>query len=257
MPPTAAHGFGEPAVSTKHTCGQQHFSNGGMLFCQSRLGQKPCKLIQDLSTGAVAAANLSTSHTDSGFPKVQEDIDSATESTMAPKDNAVRASKTTEPDIDRDSHPVDIVERFANDNEWSFDRPGEDEIALSVAGKLADYQLSFSWMEDFEVLHLACAFDLAVPEARSAEVYRLLSRINEQMLFGHFDVWEGEGAIMYRQTLLLAGGAEPTLEQVEMLLMSALDSCENYFPAFQYVIWSGVTAAKALDSVMFETHGTA
>lgn len=169
----------------------------------------------------------------------------------------LRATRLAEADAERESHPVDLVERYANDNDWSFERACSDEIALSVAGKLADYQVSFSWMEDFEVLHLACAFDLAVPEARAAEVYRLLSRINEQMLFGHFDVWEGEGAIMYRQTLLLAGGAEPTLEQVEMLLMSALESCENYLPAFQYVIWSGVSAAKALDSVMFETQGNA
>jgi hypothetical protein len=112
-------------------------------------------------------------------------------------------------------------------------------------------------MEDFEVLHLACAFDLSVPEARAAEVYRLVSRINEQMLFGHFDIWESEGAIMYRQTLLLAGGAEPNLEQVEMLMTSALESCETYLPAFQYVIWSGVSAQRALESVMFETQGTA
>lgn len=157
----------------------------------------------------------------------------------------------------RDSHPVDIIERYANDNNWSFERPVIDEIALSVAGKLADYQLSFSWMDDLEVLHLACVFDLTVPELRVAEVYRLLSRINEQMLFGHFDFWETEGAIMYRQTLLLAGGVEPTHEQVEMLLSSALESCENYFTAFQYVIWSGANAARALDSVMFETQGNA
>jgi hypothetical protein len=160
-------------------------------------------------------------------------------------------------ETERDSHPVDLVERYANDNDWAFDRPGIDEIALSVAGTLADYQLSFSWMEDFEVLHLACAFDLAVPEARAGEVYRLVSRINEQMLFGHFDIWESENAIMYRQTLLLAGGAEPTLEQVEMLLSSALESCESYLPAFQFVIWSGASAQSALESVMFETQGSA
>jgi hypothetical protein len=165
--------------------------------------------------------------------------------------------KLAEIDTARDSHPVDMIERYANDNDWSFERPVIDEIALSVAGKLADYQLSFSWMDDVEVLHLACAFDLSVPAPRISEVYRLLSRINEQMLFGHFDYWEAEGAIMYRQTLLLAGGVEPTPEQVEMLLMSALESCENYFTAFQYVIWSGADAARALDSVMFETHGNA
>jgi hypothetical protein len=140
---------------------------------------------------------------------------------------------------------------------WTFERGGTDEIALAVTGKFADYEISFTWMDDFEILHLACAFNLVVPQAREAEVYKLLSRINEQMLFGHFDIWEGESAVMYRQTLLLAGGAEPTPEQVAMVLASALESCEQYLPAFQYVVWSGSTAGEALDSVMFETHGNA
>jgi hypothetical protein len=165
--------------------------------------------------------------------------------------------KLAEAEAERDSHPVDIIERYANDNSWSFERNVQDEIALSVAGKLADYHLSFTWMDDFEVLHLACAFDMTVPEPRVGEVYRLMSRINEQLLFGHFDYWETEGAIMFRHTLLLAGGMEPTLEQVDVLLSSALDACETYLAAFQYVSWSGATAAKAMDSVMFETHGTA
>src|SRR6187399_702956 len=93
-------------------------------------------------------------------------------------------------DLARDSHPVDVIEQVAHANDWSFERNGDDEI-------------SFSWMEDFEALHLACAFDIKVPESRTLEVMRLLSLINEQMLFGHFDLWEQEGAIMFRQSLLL------------------------------------------------------
>src|SRR5690606_41796869 len=159
-------------------------------------------------------------------------------------------------DIARDLHPVDVIEHVATANDWSFERTGEDEIAISVAGNWANYHVSFSWMEDFEALHLACAFDLKVPEARTLEVMRLLSLINEQMLIGHFDLWEQEGAIMFRQALLLAGGAEPTSQQVEVLLSSALEACECYYPAFQFVVWSGTNAREALANVMFETQGS-
>ncbi|MEX0344294.1 MAG: YbjN domain-containing protein [Rhizobiaceae bacterium] len=157
----------------------------------------------------------------------------------------------------RDLHPVDVIEHVAHSNDWSFERTGDDEIAISVAGNWADYHVSFSWMEDFEALHLACAFDIKVPENRSTEIMRLLSLINEQMLFGHFDLWEQEGAIMFRQALLLSGGAEPTSKQIEVLLGSALEACECYYQAFQFVIWSGVPAREALNSVIFETFGTA
>ena len=159
--------------------------------------------------------------------------------------------------LQRDSHPVDVIERVASTNDWSFERSGDDEISISVAGNWTDYHVSFSWMEDFEALHLACAFDIKVTDARALEIMRLLSLINEQMLFGHFDLWEQEGAIMFRQSLLLAGGVEPTSLQVEVLLSSALEACECYFQAFQFVLWSGMPARQALDSVLFETYGNA
>jgi hypothetical protein len=160
-------------------------------------------------------------------------------------------------EISREIHPVDVIEQVAHNNDWSFERAGDDEISISVTGTWTDYHVSFSWMEDFEALHLACAFDIKVPEARALEVMRLLSLINEQMLFGHFDLWEQEGAIMFRQSLLLAGGVEPSSQQVEVLLSSALEACECYFQAFQFVVWSGTSAKEALSSVLFETHGTA
>ena len=160
-------------------------------------------------------------------------------------------------DLTREAHPVDVIEQIASANEWSFERAGDDEIAISVAGNWTDYHVSFSWMEDFEALHLACAFDIKVTEPRVTEVMRLLALINEQMLFGHFDLWEQEGAIMFRQALLLNGGVEPTGQQVEVLLSTALDACECYFQAFQFVVWSGVSAREALQSVLFETHGNA
>ncbi|MBB4104756.1 YbjN domain-containing protein [Allorhizobium borbori] len=157
----------------------------------------------------------------------------------------------------RQSNPVDMIEFVAATNDWSFERSGEDEIAMTVAGKWTDYHVSFSWMEDVEALHLACAFDIRVPELRVTEVMRLLSFVNGQVLMGHFDLWRQEDVVIFRQSLLLAGGAEPTNRQVEVLLSNALDSCEAYFQAFQFVVWSGMEAKSALDAVLFETVGEA
>ncbi len=157
----------------------------------------------------------------------------------------------------RGSHPVDVIERVAHFNDWSFERSSDDEIAITVVGHWTEYSVSFSWIEDFEAVHLACAFDIKVNKNRTSEVMRLLSLINEQLLFGHFDLWEQEGTIMYRQSLLLSGGAEPNFQQVEVLLSSALEACESYFPAFQFVIWSNTKARNALDAVLLETAGTA
>ncbi len=162
-----------------------------------------------------------------------------------------------EVEVERQSNPVDMIEFVAANNDWSFERSGEDEIAMTVEGRWADYHVSFSWMEEFEALHLACAFDVKVPESRVNEVIRLLSQINGQVLMGHFDLWRQEEVIIFRQSLLLAGGAEPTNRQVEVLLSSALDACESYYQAFQFVVWSGMDAQRAVDTVLFETVGEA
>ena len=64
-------------------------------------------------------------------------------------------------DVPRDSgSPLDVVERLAAFNDWSFDRAGDDEITILITGRWADYHVSFTWMDDIEALHLACAFDL-------------------------------------------------------------------------------------------------
>jgi hypothetical protein len=160
-------------------------------------------------------------------------------------------------EADRQSHPVDVIEQIAALNDWTFERAGDDEITISVSGGWADYHVSFSWMEDREAIHLACAFDLKVPEARKLEVMRLITSVNEQLWIGHFDLWSAEGVVMFRQALLLSGGAEPNTHQVERLLVTAIEACERYFQAFQFVVWAGKDAAEALEGVLFETVGEA
>ena len=81
---------------------------------------------------------------------------------------------------------------MAAGNNWPFERAGENEIGLVVTGRWTNYQASFTWMSDIEALHLGCAFDMKVPEARLADVQRLIALINEQLWIGHFDVWTAE-----------------------------------------------------------------
>ena len=146
-----------------------------------------------------------------------------------------------------------MVEHLAAGNNWPFERAGEDEIALVVTGRWTNYQISFTWMSEIEALHLACAFDMRVPELRLAEVQQLVALINEQLWIGHFDVWMQNGVVMFRHALVLAGGVSASDRQCEAVLGSALDSCERYFPAFQFVVWAGKSAREAMDAALFET----
>ena len=154
-------------------------------------------------------------------------------------------------------HPVDIVEETAHALKWAFERDQDDEICLNVKGAWTEYQVSFTWLGDVEALHLACAFDFKVPDARRTEVLKLLALINEQMWLGHFDIWAQEGVIMFRHALVLAGGATASGPQCEAILDAAIDSVERYYPAFQFVVWAGKSAREAMDTALFDTVGEA
>src|SRR3954452_17076971 len=106
-------------------------------------------------------------------------------------------------------------------------------MSIAVEGRWANYQVAFTWIEDVEAIHVACAFDLKVPDLRRQEVLQLIARINEQLWVGHFDLWKSENVVMFRQALLLAGGAAPTQGQCETMLRVSVEACERYFQAFQ------------------------
>jgi hypothetical protein len=155
------------------------------------------------------------------------------------------------------NNPVDVVERLAAIHEWSFARASDDEVTLLVTGQWTDYQVCFTWMPDIEALHLACAFDLKVPERRRAELIELAALINEQLWVGHFDVWVNDGIIMFRHALVLTGGIAAADTQCEAVLGIALDACERHYQAFQFVLWAGKRPREALESIIFETSGEA
>lgn len=160
-------------------------------------------------------------------------------------------------EFERPGNPVDTIETIASINDWTFERSDDDEITISIGGTWCDYHVSFSWMEEVEALHLACAFDLKVTEQRKTEVLRLMALVNEQLWMGHFDLWSQESVVMFRQSMLLSGGVEPNPAQVEGLLGNAMDSCERYYQSFQFVVWAGKSATEALETALFETAGEA
>ena len=155
------------------------------------------------------------------------------------------------------NNPIDVIEAVAGTRDWMVERPADEEINLVVAGSWCDLQVSLNWNEHMEGLHLACSFDLKVPARRIDEVTKVVSIINEQMFFGHFDLWRNEGLLMFRHSILLAGGASINADQCDGMLRIALESAERYYPVFQFVIWAGKTASEAMQASMLETQGEA
>ena len=154
-------------------------------------------------------------------------------------------------------NPLEVVEHMATTHLLSFERACEDELTIVVQGKWADYQVLFTWMYDIEALHLACSFEFQGPERNNAEIEHLIPMINSQMWVGHFEFWSTERLVIFRHSLVLSGGVHPSRRQCEVVLSAALDACERYHSAFQFVARNGAGAREALEAAMFEIAGEA
>jgi len=165
---------------------------------------------------------------------------------------------TTSHDISpRSVNPLDMVEHVVTARAWPCERIGEDELSLVVGGGWADLHLSFTWCGELESLQLACAFDMKVPPSRKREVHSLLALVNERMWIGHFDLWSEDHVMLYRHGLPLQGGATANAEQCEAIIQFAIESCERFYPAFQYVLWGGKSPEEAMAAALMDCVGEA
>jgi len=166
---------------------------------------------------------------------------------------AIVAAEQTRPQ----SNPLDILEELVAANEWRFDRSSDEEMVVELTGRWCDYRMFFAWQEDLSAMYFSCLFDLRVPSHKRGSVTELLAVVNEKLWLGHFDLCSEEMVPMFRHTVLLRGLGSASVEQLEDLVDIARNECERFYPAFQFVLWGGRSAAEAVELTMLETVGEA
>jgi hypothetical protein len=85
------------------------------------------------------------------------------------------------------SNPLDVLEEVIHTNDWNFERNGDREITIEMAGHWCQYQLFFVWQPVVNAVFLSCHFGVRVPDAKRPEVYEIVGRANEKLWIGHFD----------------------------------------------------------------------
>lgn len=154
-------------------------------------------------------------------------------------------------------HPLDMLEHAVEENGWAFERMGHDEMSLSVAGHWSDHHFNITWCDELQSLHISSAFDMRVKgDARQFDIASLLMYVNARLWIGHFDLWPEDGSIVFRHSMIFPE-AHVSVAQCETLLNLALEACEHYYPAFQYVLWGGKTAEEAVAAAILECAGEA
>ena len=154
--------------------------------------------------------------------------------------------------------PIDMLEAYYGAHGWEHERH-EDEIVATVKGSWTSYELRALWREDDSVLQFLAFPDIKVTDDRRAAVYEAIGLVNEQLWIGHFELWSSSGVLLYRHAAMIDGEEEGTMSlgATELLVESAVEECERFYPVFQFVLWGGKTPKEALAASLIETQGEA
>jgi len=159
--------------------------------------------------------------------------------------------------LEEDLHPIDIVEHIAEHHEWDFDRMGDDQIAMAVAGQWRTYSLTLAWSGYDETLRMVCTFEMEPPEEKMPGLFELLNHVNDQCWAGAFTYWVEPKLMVYRYGLVLAGGQIASAEQIDTMINAAVLSAERYYPAMQLLIWGDKSPEEAMQAAIAEAYGRA
>ena len=90
--------------------------------------------------------------------------------------------------------------------------------------------------------------------------YETIGLVNEQLWLGHFELWSSSGILLYRQATLVDRDDEDaalSLEAAQLLVETAIDECERFYPVFQFVLWGGKSPREAIAAALIDTQGEA
>lgn len=167
--------------------------------------------------------------------------------------------RTVQDDMGRDDDaaPVEMLASLFEARGWAFEFVGEDELSGEVQGSWTTYQFQAVWRREEHVLQLLCLPDIRLPDDKRAAVYEVLALINEQLWLGHFDVWSNGSVLLYRHGLMLGDEGLLSPGQAQMAVEAAIEECDRFYPAFQFILWGDKSPTEALAAALVDAAGEA
>lgn len=158
---------------------------------------------------------------------------------------------------DDDAAPIEMLAALFEARGWQSEVVSDDELVGEVQGSWTKYQLRAIWRAADNVLQFLCLPDIRVTAERKPSAYELLSLVNEQVWLGHFDIWSQGDVLIYRHGALLGDEGMLSIQQAQALVENAIDECDRFYPAFQFVLWGDKPPRAALDAAMVDAAGEA
>lgn len=155
------------------------------------------------------------------------------------------------------SDPLDALADVAGALEIESERVDDVELHLAVPGAWRDAGLWFTWRPELSTIQMGAPLDIKVPELLMDAAARLVTMVNEKLWIGHFDLWQEDRTIVFRNAIILPEDAALDQIQAQVLIKGASEAIDRFFPAFNYLLWGGKSPEEALEASLFETAGSA
>lgn len=158
---------------------------------------------------------------------------------------------------DESNNLLDTLEILVGQNEWPYERLGDEEIVAGITGEWCDFHLRYIWLADKNILQCAAQLDVRVHDEKRVDVLEVITQINERLDMGYFSVWSDDETIMFRHSFVPPTNGADIVATSDLVTRTVVAEINRYFPVFQFVIWGGKSANDAIEAAMLETVGNA
>ena len=153
-------------------------------------------------------------------------------------------------------NPVDLVEVIARRRAWSYSRESAGLVVAQMPGLWDETTICVAWHDRQALLRLAAVCRLPMPDGGRPALLEMLAYANGLLDVGHFCIeWEPP-SLCFRHTVALRG-ASASIEQLEDVLLAAIEGLDQFYPAFQHAVWGGKSPAMAVAAAMIHPAGEA
>ena len=158
---------------------------------------------------------------------------------------------------DDKNNPLDILELIVGQNEWPYERMGDEEIVAAITGQWCDFHMRYLWMAEKNILQCAGQMDVRVTSKFRPKVLEAITLINERLDMGHFSIWSDDNSIMFRSSFVPPTDSSDITNACDIVTKTIVAEINRYFPVFQFIIWGGKSPQDAIEATMLETVGNA
>lgn len=140
----------------------------------------------------------------------------------------------------------DTVKAFFEEDEWEYECHEDDtffRVRLNAEnGVLEGHGHT---VEDRSLLIFYTTFPVKVAAEKRSEMAELLTRINDSLRIGNFEMTFDTGAVYFRSGVSYAG-LVPSTETIKGVVYNSFSTMDDFIPVMMSVIYGGVSPMEAL-----------